>query len=626
MANRAPDSDSSDYGYDLTAEEEDDISAIVDHIARSSSQQPAPTPAPPVESALHGITEEDLSFDISELESETLYTHNAPDPEPVAGSSQPGTPRGPTAGTGPNDRRLSPSVSGDSVAHLAPFVQKTKPRSMPTAIGSASVRYPDLSRALSNVPETASGGSAAAILQPARQDGNLPAGQDTRSPILRFRTFPMKPFSVSDLTAGSWCELQYYYTLTRLPGGRKTRTAAMKRGSEVHEKLEREVYTPVAIDVRKREDAFGLKVWNIIQGLRTLRDNGLARELEVWGLIDGNVVNGIIDGLSYENPDPELEEDVVSSRGGSQSSQQAGVSEFFPTGTAADKMVFITDVKTRATKTPPSQTQVRGTIIQLFLYHRFLSEMASDKLDYVRVFERYGLNVDEAFSDAFMAQIGALHEEIFAMSSEEEDADTSINTWSTNSEVESAATTDYVSAISSPLKLADTTIKYRTLRALLPLLKFEIQLTFPKGASSVGQIVAVEYRYRQRGRRGVQEIKKEEDDEEDDDEEAERKRRNGSVICVNSHFVEQEILDLYLKDNMQWWRGEREPRGVALDEAFKCRTCEFIGDCEWRDKLDQEALRKAKASAKQKGMGKGNGNGESSQKKLKEKVSAPTPW
>ena len=107
----------------------------------------------------------------------------------------------------------------------------------------------------------------------------------------------------------------------------------------------------------------------------------------------------------------------------------------------------------------------------------------------------------------------------------------------------------------------------------------------PQSTSSIGQIVAVEYRYRQRVRADL---------DEDNDNDNDDTRRIGSVICTNTHFVEPEILDMYLKDDMQWWRGEREPRGVPLDEAFKCRSCEFVNTCEWRDNLDQEALRKAK--------------------------------
>lgn len=378
--------------------------------------------------------------------------------------------------------------------------------------------------------------------------------------IEQFRTFPKKPLSVSDLTAGAWCELQHFYTLTRR-GGYKKRTSAMKAGSVVHEKLEKEVFTPVAVELIKPVDRYGLKIWNIITGLRTLRDTGLTREMEVWGVIDGNIVNGIIDGLSYENPDPELEEDVVSSRG-SQSSLSSSQHHL----ALGNKVIFITDVKTRMSKTAPPLVQVRGTLIQLFLYHRFLSEMASDRLNYLDVFQRYGVDADETFSDEFMAQMIDLHEEVFF-----DDAAT-ITT-------ENTAMGDFATAVSTPSKLGDPRLhenpllRYRTLRSLIPLLKFEMQLTFPRGAATIGHIVAVEYRYRARSA---------------DDPDA------GALICINSYYVEQEKLDEYLADNMRWWRGEREPRGVQLDEGWKCQSCEFAGECEWREKLEMEAHRKVK--------------------------------
>lgn len=82
--------------------------------------------------------------------------------------------------------------------------------------------------------------------------------EDERSPLQRFRSYPRKPLTVSDLTSGAWCELQYWYTLTRLPGGRRTRTAAMRQGSKVHQKLEDEVHTTVPIEIASKEDAFAL--------------------------------------------------------------------------------------------------------------------------------------------------------------------------------------------------------------------------------------------------------------------------------------------------------------------------------------------------------------------------------
>ena len=62
-------------------------------------------------------------------------------------------------------------------------------------------------------------------------------------------------------------------------------------------------------------DIFGLKLWDVIQGLRTLRDTGLTREMEVWGVVDGHLVSGIIDSLSYSCPNAEFEEEILSSQG-----------------------------------------------------------------------------------------------------------------------------------------------------------------------------------------------------------------------------------------------------------------------------------------------------------------------
>ena len=72
--------------------------------------------------------------------------------------------------------------------------------------------------------------------------------------------------------------------------------------------MEEQVHTTVPVDVQTKEDTWGLKIWNVIQGLRTLRVTGMTRELEIWGVVDGQIINGIIDELSYTCTDPELED------------------------------------------------------------------------------------------------------------------------------------------------------------------------------------------------------------------------------------------------------------------------------------------------------------------------------
>ncbi|KAH8899768.1 hypothetical protein GQ53DRAFT_740822 [Thozetella sp. PMI_491] len=516
----------SDYGYDLTAEEEALVSAAIERLS--------PTPAPPT----------------------------APDAT--------STPR--TVGTAEIAPGITATIDSDEfdfdIAELGvPLPRGPEPERGPAgeAMGAdPDVSYPDLTSALLDIP-------SAQRTKGQRKSSPKPADLSDQPPLVRFRTFPRKPFSVSDFTAGAWCEMQYHYVLTRLRG-RRPRTKAMKAGTKVHEKLEDEVFTTVRVEVEKKEDGFGLKVWNIIQGLRTLRETGLTRELEVWGLVHGNVVNGIIDGLSYKNPDPEFEEEVRSSQS-SQASldpKQAQITSFFPSSAPRPsppepkRLVYITDVKTRASKTPPQGAQVRSTKIQLFLYHRFLSDMASDNLDYIRVFRRYGLDPDETFSDAFMAQIGALHDEVFVDASSVMQPPAS----SQDSGTSPQQSLEKSPASSPPPDL----IRYETLRSLLGLLKSEIQLTFPDGAESIGPIVAVEYRMRASA--------------EGED--------GGAIIGENLFAVDSDILNAYLDQYMEWWKGEREARGVPLDESFKCRTCDFADDCEWRDAQDREILRQAR--------------------------------
>lgn len=371
-----------------------------------------------------------------------------------------------------------------------------------------------------------------------------------QSPIQKFRAFPKKPFSVSDLTSGAWCELQYEYTLTRLPGGRRTRTAAMKQGSKMHQALEDEVHTTVRVDIVTKEDGFGLRLWNLIQGLRTLRESGLTRELEVWGTIDGNLVNGIIDSVSYTNPNPDFEEEL-SSQESQMDHQKAKIVDYFPSKETGDESpkIYLADVKTRGSLLPVSNALLRPAKIQLLLYHRFLGDMAAGRLDYHNVFRRYGLDADDAFSDTFVAQIAGLEREIFV------DAPTSSITSENNAQNPSSS-----DASSGP-----DLLRYNTLRELVPLVQREIKLTFPQGEDTLGHMMRVQYLY----------------------------RNDGRELDVHDFPVSRKALGTYLDRYMSWCRGEREARGVDIEEAFKCRNCEFAEGCGWRQGIHDSIVQKS---------------------------------
>lgn len=372
----------------------------------------------------------------------------------------------------------------------------------------------------------------------------------------RFRSFPRKPLAVTDLSSGAWCELQYWYTLTTLPGGRKTRTAAMRGGTKVHQTLEDQVHTTVQVQITSKEEAFALRLWNIIQGLRTLRDTGFTRELEVWGTVNGHFVNGVIDEISFTNPNAEFGQDSSSQ---DQNAQQSSIKTYFESN---QRQVYLTDVKTRGSATLPSGAAVRPAKVQLFLYHRLLSDMAAAKLDFTTVFKRYGLRAGVRFSDAFMAEIGSLHDEVFY------DADSDMESAASQGNPPGPASTsqsqypDSSPNLEPPMTPSPDLIRYRTLQQIVPLLQSELQTTFPQGSKSMGDVLSVQYRH----------------------------RSDGHIIGNQVFPVDSDALSKYLDYNLAWWQGQREPDGVAIEEAYKCRTCEFAESCQWRKDKEAEFL------------------------------------
>jgi exonuclease V len=335
----------------------------------------------------------------------------------------------------------------------------------------------------------------------------------------------------------------------------------MKQGSAVHKVLEEQVHKTVQIDIQTKEDAWGLRIWNVIQGLRTLRETGQTRELEVWGTIDGLVVNGIIDELNYICPDVELEDSYRKKDKKTQpASDQTTLAEFFKAsdGTTSKEAarrrkrtqsnkVYVCDVKTRSVKTLPNNASFRPTQVQLMLYHHLLSSLATNTVDFSVVATRYNLDTAKIFSDSFIAQVGSLNDgegRFYDAVSDMGDANT-------------------------PFSSQDSTsvlLAHNNLASLWSLMISEFRLTLPDGAESLGKVLKAEY----------------------------RSRDSGEVVGSKTLLMDEDGLKVYLDDEIQWWRGGRETKGVAVEEAFKCRSCEFAEGCEWRLQKIGELTEKAR--------------------------------
>ncbi|RYP66539.1 hypothetical protein DL770_008781 [Monosporascus sp. CRB-9-2] len=545
----------SDYGSDFSEGEEDIANQLLDDLrngnptaATHSSYTTTPIPTPLLESLLASVENPPLRPDVGASLAAGLT-------EPSSPAQQKSQHHVVIQHAPPSEGVLSGAAKKPVPIHGNRTWDSDAFRSSPGA-SLNDISYPDLSHALTSLEAP----RVAPITHPTLPDG---AAHDTdnRSPLERFRSFPKKPLTVTDLSSGAWCELQYWYTLTRLPGGRKTRTAAMKGGTRVHQTLEDQVHTRIQVNLATKEEAFALRIWNFIQGLRTLRDIGMTRELEVWGIVHGEVANGVIDEVSYTCPNTAFEEELQGEWFQGEATEdpkpRSSIVDYFQ---PHRRSVYLTDFKTRGSTRLPSGAALRPARVQLFLYHRLLSDMASGKVDYPAIIARYGLSPQARFSDAFMAQIGDLHDEVFFDADSEPEGPPS-----TPRSPRYGPDTGYPGSspdMSAHLAPLPDLLRYRSIEQLIPLLQSELEETFPQGADTIGELLAVQYRHRDDGR----------------------------IIGYNSFPNDPEALDGYLRRNLDWWRGGRKAEGVSIEETYKCRSCDFAEICQWRKDREEEII------------------------------------
>ena len=356
----------------------------------------------------------------------------------------------------------------------------------------------------------------------------------------------------------------------------------MKQGSSVHKELEEQVHVTVKLEVESKEDRFGLRIWNVIEGLRTLRETGLTRELEVFGLVEDEVIIGVIDEISITCPDESMETAVLeemqrintgSRNGGKNKVEQPGPDQRtlkdFMTGSQNGSVLennpaflgtlqqerprthYIKDIKTRQSRTLPAPgSPSRPTHMQLMLYHNLLRALASNEVPAEKLFQRYRLKPDVQFSDRLLAELSNLAINN-APSSQEQDP------------------------------LAEL-LEHSTLRSLWVLMVSEYAITFPTrlGEIPISPLLTAEFRTAS-ARRSVE--------TEDGVTEA-----AGTIIGQRSFAFDAKVIEKHIADEMAWWKGKRETKGVDIEEAFKCRICEFAEVCTWRATKIEEGLQKAR--------------------------------
>ncbi|KAK6538999.1 hypothetical protein TWF694_010547 [Orbilia ellipsospora] len=414
---------------------------------------------------------------------------------------------------------------------------------------------------------------------------------DTRSPLDRWRSRGgNSKLSVSDLLSNMWCEQQYHYTLLQ---GFKRRTAEMQAGTEIHRVMEEEVHTVVPVTVKTKHDKWGVRIWNMIQGMESLRTTGLTRELEVWGWIDGVFINGVIDEVrakKFETEEPDKKENVKPEKIGDKEEegevsnagnvteaiitaatsttednrevlatpkkkrgrpkknpdpvspepvtprQQSSILDFITpsprTSRVKGQPAYVLDLKTRASsKIPePGTSQSKSVHYQLMLYRLLLNDMI--KVTPKSMVKKLCTHHNISADEPFSDDLIA---ELAGMENETEPGSDELDLLLENNSIEKL------------YKLYHKKLK-ETISTIAP------QLT-------------VVYRWQQDGR----------------------------FLASAEYLADDEMLKEHVDSVIAWWKGQRETVGVGINEAWKCNRCDFADDCTWRANKVEEAMERMRS-------------------------------
>jgi len=247
----------------------------------------------------------------------------------------------------------------------------------------------------------------------------------------------------------------------------------------------------------------------------------------------------------------------------------------------------------------PTGSSIRPTIVQLHLYHHMLESLAQGHFVLAQLATRYNFDVHETFSDEFIAQIGNLNQDLFELAGAGGDA---------------IYKDDDV--VPSTQDSMDILLQHNNLETLWEFMMSQFRETFilPDAPSAVPQSSSNKPSPGQEGTGAppsstppslsqlptppslptrlsplltARYISTSYHTSLADDE------PDSKVLGTKSVIFNPSFLKSYLYETLAFWRGERDPKGVEVRDAWKCRVCEFRDGCTWIHERNELAVREA---------------------------------
>ncbi|XP_066267594.1 exonuclease V-like [Branchiostoma lanceolatum] len=196
-------------------------------------------------------------------------------------------------------------------------------------------------------------------------DESHPAKKRRMTPLYLYRWGYL---CVTDICSQSWCEQQMVYGYAPPGDIEVVESAQMKKGATLHKERELEVHDIVPIKVSSAEDAWAVKLLNMIAQVTMLqRGQKCVREIHVFGepFDMGVFVVGVIDELRYSD----------------------------------NGQFELLDFKTRGVKSVPSKCQQRKESLQVCLYKRLFDDLVQGRLKKESILKHLRRNPDKRLGE-----------------------------------------------------------------------------------------------------------------------------------------------------------------------------------------------------------------------------------
>ncbi|KAJ3569735.1 hypothetical protein NP233_g4858 [Leucocoprinus birnbaumii] len=440
-----------------------------------------------------------------------------------------------------------------------------------------------------------------------------------RSPLESFRRYGV--LSVTDLVSPSWYDIsrpasKLIFSPLDINAGERPksfRSASGKeiktdgtvaahndvitsKGKAIHKTLEREVKPQeTVVEVATTEERWALRLVNMMISLRGMRLEGFTREMPVFGVEDGEVIVGIIDELVYQPVPNEASNDEPAD---TSDPSQPKIDSFFTPSKSSKKATAsmdpsytlqVIDTKTRQRPSLPLEEDTLSSRLQLMLYHRLLSKLvvSESSFNFMEFWQIANVNPERQLSWRFIEQAGLIAGEgefqvdnLNDLSVLWHDLILQLNITGVDDQLtliyrlQTPGRRKKARSIPSPSQLIPVSIaaeatsfenpSSKSPSLSLPTTSIANGVTDPLPGNSANEV-------------GVPENPREDTAEQDGVKEVQPQ-----ILGTKVFNYDAGLLFSYLTDVLAWWRGQRKPKGVPVELARRCTTCEYCNDCEWR--------------------------------------------